>query len=203
MIATAKQMDIIDEFKNVVIEYCDSPEVFIESAGYYLVSALLGRFYTCPSLPHGNPNLWIVISSIPGRCRRSNVQNYTMKVYDKVMRKFAEEKLKNRNIRIIEQNKKLPPNSKNFYVRRKRAYLILHYWTPLRKSEIYDRTINDFETKKGELVIHLRRKKKKYKHIDDEEPLEVPLAFPHGRGGSMDIQHEEKRQRLREEKRRT
>ena len=76
-------------------------------------------------------------------------------------------------------NKKLPPNSKNFYVRRKRAYLILQYWTPLRKSEIYDRTINDFETKKGELVIHLRRKKKKYKHIDDEEPLEVPLAFPH------------------------
>ena len=117
MIATAKQMDIIDEFKNVVIEYCDSPEVFIESAGYYLVSALLGRFYSCPSLPHGNPNLWIVISSIPGRCRRSNVQNYTMKVYDKVMRKFAEEKLKNRNNKIIEQNKKLPPDEQKEVLR--------------------------------------------------------------------------------------
>lgn len=67
---------------------------------------------------------------------------------------------------------------KTFFGRRMRAYLILHYWTPLRKSEIYERKIDDFENKKGFLIIHLLRKKKKHKLNVKDEPLSIPLALP-------------------------
>jgi hypothetical protein len=70
------------------------------------------------------------------------------------------------------------PKNPSFHDRRKRTYLILHYWTPLRASEIYERTIDDFELKKAVLVIHLLRKKKHHKPSVKDEPLEVPLALP-------------------------
>lgn len=69
-------------------------------------------------------------------------------------------------------------NKRTFYNERKRSYVILHYWTPLRKSEIYERTINNFEIEKGALIIHLLRKKKTYPKTVKDEPLRVPLAFP-------------------------
>ena len=61
--------------------------------------------------------------------------------------------------------------------RRRRAYLILHYWTPLRKSEIYERNIEDFtiDKKKRVLKIDLFRKKKR---ATEKEPINVPLDFP-------------------------
>jgi len=73
---------------------------------------------------------------------------------------------------------KLPPLS--FLSKRQRSFLILLYWTPLRKSEIYERTRTDFEIKTKEkiLTIDLFRKKKKYDHGDKSEPLNVPLVFP-------------------------
>ena len=69
-------------------------------------------------------------------------------------------------------------NKKTFHHRRQRSYLILHYWTPLRKSEIYERVISDFEIKSDTLIVHLLRKKKKYKPSVTDEPINVPLAFP-------------------------
>ena len=66
----------------------------------------------------------------------------------------------------------------DFFGKRMRSYLILHFWTPLRKSEIYERTIDDFEIKKGRLIIHLLRKKKKYPKSVKDEPFFVPLGFP-------------------------
>ena len=69
-------------------------------------------------------------------------------------------------------------DKKTFHNRRQRSYLILHYWTPLRKSEIYERVISDFEIKADTLVVHLLRKKKKYKPSVTDEPINVPLAFP-------------------------
>lgn len=69
--------------------------------------------------------------------------------------------------------------SDNMENRRKRAYLILHYWTPLRKSEIYERKGGDFEMDSinDVLVIHLIRKKKGRDKPRDE-PLAIPLGFP-------------------------
>lgn len=73
-------------------------------------------------------------------------------------------------------NRKIP--KKGFFNRRKRTYLILHYWTPLRKSEIYERSIEDFTLKDGFLKIDLLRKKKQYPKTVKSEPIEVLLALP-------------------------
>lgn len=72
-------------------------------------------------------------------------------------------------------NERVPKCPSN---RRKRSYLILHYWTPLRSSEIFQRKIDDFELMQTKLIIHLLRKKKHYKPSEKDEPLEVPLALP-------------------------
>ena len=87
----------------------------------------------------------------------------------------------------VKQNEIMTPNqfiakikeipTMTFLDRRKRAYLVLNYWTPLRKSEIYERKGEDFEIdeKSQTLTIHLFRKKKK---ATKEEPIEIPLGFP-------------------------
>lgn len=64
------------------------------------------------------------------------------------------------------------------YSKRKRAYLILHYWTPLRKSEIYERVAEDFEIKKDILKINLYRKKKFYRVGEKTEPFYLSLKMP-------------------------
>jgi hypothetical protein len=73
-------------------------------------------------------------------------------------------------------NQKIP--GRTFHERRKRTYCIVHYWTPLRASEIYERSINDFEITNAKLTIHLLRKKKGHKPTDEDEPVSIPLAFP-------------------------
>ncbi len=74
--------------------------------------------------------------------------------------------------RLDEKCPKRPSNQ------RQRTYLILHFWSPLRKSEIFDRKFSDFQISEDALTIHLQRKKKKYAKASDEEPLKIPLAFP-------------------------
>lgn len=62
-----------------------------------------------------------------------------------------------------------------------RVYLLLHYYSPLRKSEIYERLIEDFSILKNErygdwLHIDLYRKKKRL--LRTSEPFILPM-FPH------------------------
>jgi len=84
--------DLIDEFVGIVRPYCDSPDCFIEAGGYYLMSTLLGRFFRCTQMPQrGKPNTWIILSSIPGRMRRSTIQHYTDYIYKRAMGQFLEE----------------------------------------------------------------------------------------------------------------
>jgi len=64
------------------------------------------------------------------------------------------------------------------HTRRKRAYAILHFWTPLRKSEIYERIRKDFEIKGNTLKINLYRKKKYYRPNEKKEPFYLPLKMP-------------------------
>lgn len=79
-------------------------------------------------------------------------------------------------------NQKVPkfPSPSTVDQQMKRTYLILHYWTPLRKSEIYERKViddtHDFEITKEKLTIHLLRKKKG-SHKEDDEPISIPLSF--------------------------
>ena len=70
------------------------------------------------------------------------------------------------------------PKSPFPYSRRKRAYLIMHYWTPLRKSEIYERVGEDFEIRKDILKINLYRKKKFYRVGEKTEPFYLSLKMP-------------------------
>lgn len=73
-------------------------------------------------------------------------------------------------------NEKLPYDSK--YCRRARSFLITLYWTPLRSSEIYERTIDDFRITKSKIKISLLRKKKHHKPGDKKEPISIFRAFP-------------------------
>ncbi len=79
-------VNLIDLYTDTVKEYLDSPEIFIEASAYHLVSNLLGRFCVCPVAPGTSgmsPNVWIIISSIPARGRRSTVAGYCNEVYEK------------------------------------------------------------------------------------------------------------------------
>lgn len=64
------------------------------------------------------------------------------------------------------------------YCQRKRTYLILHFWSPFRKSEIYERLAGDFVVKNGMLKIDLYRKKKFYRPGEPTEPFYIPLKMP-------------------------
>ncbi|MEM2506794.1 MAG: DUF3987 domain-containing protein [Nitrososphaeria archaeon] len=85
-------MDVIEEWKKRLCEYTDAPELMIEATAYYLISATLGEFFKNPLVPIGSerPNLWIVLSSIPARMRRSTIQRLTYKTFKDVMGKEAE-----------------------------------------------------------------------------------------------------------------
>ncbi len=73
-------------------------------------------------------------------------------------------------------NEKLPYES--FYCRRARSFLIVLYWTPLRSSEIYERTIDDFKIKRDRVIINLLRKKKRHKPRDKKEPITILREYP-------------------------
>jgi len=83
--------DLIDEFVEIVTPYCDAPSSFIEAGGHYLISILLGRYFRCTQMPQrGRPNIWFILSSIPGRMRRSTIQHYTDHVYQHAMMRYYE-----------------------------------------------------------------------------------------------------------------
>ena len=85
-------VDLIDEFVKIVSRYIDAPPEFIEAGGYAVVSSLLGPYYRTTWIPNvGRPNLWMILSSIPGRCRRSTIQSLVEFVYRKVMEELLEE----------------------------------------------------------------------------------------------------------------
>lgn len=60
----------------------------------------------------------------------------------------------------------------------KRALCILHFWTPLRRSELLERIRKDFTVKGNNLVITLYRKKKLYGPNAKPEPFSLPLDMP-------------------------
>lgn len=80
---------IIDVVKTLE-KYIDAPTSFLIGGAYWLNSALLGQFYRCEDIPSGMPNVWYVMASIPGRCRRSSVMGAYVTIYRKVMKKYLE-----------------------------------------------------------------------------------------------------------------
>jgi len=89
-------MNLIDEYVDIVSPHLDAPKIFIEASAYHLVSSLLGRFCasaSAPGLSGLRPNVFIIISSIPARGRRSTVANYCNLVYEHALRKYYEHNL--------------------------------------------------------------------------------------------------------------
>ena len=68
-------INLIDSYTTVITDEIDTPTLFIKASAYHLVSATLGRYFCCPALPKlaERPNVWLAVSSIPGRCRRSHL----------------------------------------------------------------------------------------------------------------------------------
>ena len=77
---------------------------------------------------------------------------------------------------IEKLNEKLYQES--FYSRRARSFLIILFYTPLRSSEVYERTIDNFEITKSKITIHLLRKKKEHQPDDKDEPINIPRILP-------------------------
>lgn len=89
---TVTKESFITRYVNVISDFYDIPKIFIQASGYHLVSALLGRFFYCPSIPGpARPNLWFILSSVPGRMRRSTLQDIDSRIYKGVLSKFWEE----------------------------------------------------------------------------------------------------------------
>jgi hypothetical protein len=70
---------------------------------------------------------------------------------------------------------KVLPKSDYVDIRKRRSFLILQYWVPLRKTEILERLRKDFEVKGNILEIKLYRKKKYYRPNAKPEPFNLTL----------------------------
>jgi len=66
----------------------------------------------------------------------------------------------------------------SFWARRARSFLIVLFYSPLRSSEIYERTIDNFKITKSKVIISLLRKKKGHKETDKKEPAEIDRVLP-------------------------
>ena len=64
---------LIDEYLEIMGKYTDAPLVFQQAVAYHLISATLGQFFDIPFSKTPRPNLWFILSSIPGRTRRSSL----------------------------------------------------------------------------------------------------------------------------------
>lgn len=82
--------DTIIDVVRTLQKHIDAPTSFLVGGAYWLNSALLGQFYRCRHIPSGMPNVWYIMASIPGRCRRSSVMSAYVTIYRKVMTKYLE-----------------------------------------------------------------------------------------------------------------
>ena len=79
----------IEDYTKLLYDYNDAPNVFNQASAYHLTSTLLGRFFKIPWVSlGGRPNVWLIISSIPGRMRRSSIQKVDRYIYEKVLTKY-------------------------------------------------------------------------------------------------------------------
>ena len=71
--------NLIDEFVNLCSKYIDTPEPIIRACGYWLISALMGKYVRNRALPniYSWGNLYVIISTDPGFFRRSTIMSAT------------------------------------------------------------------------------------------------------------------------------
>ena len=81
-------VNLIDRYVGITEKYTDAPEMFLRAGGYFLISTLLGSFFNLPDVKVGRLNVWFILSSIPGRMRRSSVMNYVTFVLKNTLKQF-------------------------------------------------------------------------------------------------------------------
>lgn len=91
-VITKEKPDIKKEYIQLLKKYTDVPDKFIIAGSYHLLSSLLGRFFETKAIPNPlrpgigtRPNIWFILSSIPGRTRRSTILGYNKIIYKKVL----------------------------------------------------------------------------------------------------------------------
>jgi hypothetical protein len=77
--------NLIENYVDITKKYTDAPEMFLRAGGFFLISSLLGEFFSLPDVKVGRLNVWFILSSIPGRMRRSSVMNYANFVLKKTL----------------------------------------------------------------------------------------------------------------------
>lgn len=82
-----KTLNFVDEFSKLLTTYIDTPKIFADAAAFALTSTLIGPYFESHWVPHGTCNLFIVLSSIPGRTRRSTIQSAVEHVYKRVKKR--------------------------------------------------------------------------------------------------------------------
>lgn len=81
------------ELVRMIMEYTDAPDVFIEAASYWVVSTLIGDKIVVGRTRgtigrHGHPNLWVMISGMPGVTRKSTVLGVAKYVVTEALVKY-------------------------------------------------------------------------------------------------------------------
>ena len=86
---TEELSNLIEEFVSIARGGCDSPLVYVEAGAYHLISHTMGQFMRVTGATCKRPNSWIILSSIPGRMRRSSIASYVTRVYKRAMKKIV------------------------------------------------------------------------------------------------------------------
>jgi len=73
-------VNLIDDYMKIVTKYTDAPKVFLKASAYHILSTTLGPFFKISASKVDRPNTWFILSSIPGRTRRSTVIEYNSSV---------------------------------------------------------------------------------------------------------------------------
>ncbi len=63
--------DLLDDYLNIISEFTDAPDIFLQSCAFHMISTTLGQFFEIYDSHIRRPNLWFILSSIPGRTRSS------------------------------------------------------------------------------------------------------------------------------------
>ena len=85
--------DLLTDYLNIIREFTDAPDIFLQSCAYHVISTTLGQYFGINNAKIKRPNTWFVLSSIPGRTRRSTVCNFNEQAISRVFKGFYKEKL--------------------------------------------------------------------------------------------------------------
>lgn len=86
-------VNLIKYIKDVTLENIDAPKIFHEMLAYHGISATLGMFFRPRTILLTRPNVFFVMSCIPGRGRRSTMMNMSGVLVNSALTQYYEKTL--------------------------------------------------------------------------------------------------------------